>query len=451
MYLPGYIQFNDGSSSTIGWIAASNLVAKAWGRKTLYASRLHRWSRVYLADFEDLPKNDMGSWNTSVLMTDEDLKQDIQTHLQSLGPFVSAMDIVRFLDTPMMKACLKCHKGILEHMAQQWMRMMGYRWRKEKKGQYSDGHKRNNVVDYQQNTPKPYAKGDGVSVMVADFVSADYGWLRSPGGETSAYGYFTNDDMLAQVSDAMDILWQHYPADNHIFVFDNAKTHSKHAEDSLLACRMPKGTSRPDANWGLRVNKWDEAGNLVYTRGGKVNKVFKHMGNATFNNKPQPLYFPNNHPTHPSLFKGMAVILEECGYDNVHDLCTQCPEFKCPSGATDCCCRCLLFSQPDFINVDSLLEAHCLNFIEMCWGFAKQLYCKLLPSSAVEDVEHNMVNSLESIPITSIFANRSLWYMDGYCHGLNGKEAAWAMKKYHRHCQIPTDASLEVIQELMQQ
>ncbi|KAF9505209.1 hypothetical protein BS47DRAFT_1334384 [Hydnum rufescens UP504] len=193
------------------------------------------------------------------------------------------------------------------------------------------------------------------------------------------------------------------------------------------------------------------------------------MGDATFNNKPQPLYFPNNHPTHPGLFKGMAVILEECGYDNVRDLCAQCPEFKCPSGAMDCCCRRLLFSQPDFINVNSLLEAHCaergftviflpkfhceLNFIEMCWGFAKRLYRELPPSSAVEDIERNMVNSLESIPITSMrrFANRSLRYMDGYRHGLNGKEAAWAMKKYRGHCQIPADASLEVIQELMQQ
>jgi hypothetical protein len=29
---------------------------------------------------------------------------------------------------------------------------------------------------------KPYAKGEGHSLMVADFVSADYGFLRSPDG-----------------------------------------------------------------------------------------------------------------------------------------------------------------------------------------------------------------------------------------------------------------------------
>jgi hypothetical protein len=47
------------------------------------------------------------------------------------------------------------------------------------------------------------------------------------------------------------------------------------------------------------------------------------------------------------------------------------------------------------------------------------------------------------------FANWVLHYMDAYHHGLNGKEAAWAAKKYHGHCQIPTDATHEVLQELM--
>jgi hypothetical protein len=27
--------------------------------------------------------------------------------------------------------------------------------------------------------------------------------------------------------------------------------------------------------------------------------------------------------------------------------------------------------------------------------------------------------------------------MDGYQRGLNGKQAAWANKKYHGHCMLP--------------
>ena len=44
--------------------------------------------------------------------------------------------------------------------------------------------------------------------MVADFVSADYGWLQSPNGKEHMHvlfkagkaqdGYFTNDDIVAQ-------------------------------------------------------------------------------------------------------------------------------------------------------------------------------------------------------------------------------------------------------------
>lgn len=52
----------------------------------------------------------------------------------------------------------------------------------------------------------PRTKGDGASLMVADFVSAEYGWLRSPDGKESAQvlfevgknrdGYFTVQDIL---------------------------------------------------------------------------------------------------------------------------------------------------------------------------------------------------------------------------------------------------------------
>jgi len=40
---------------------------------------------------------------------------------------------------------------------------------------------------YHKDTPaKPYAKGEGASFMVADFVSTKFGWLCSPDGTRSA-------------------------------------------------------------------------------------------------------------------------------------------------------------------------------------------------------------------------------------------------------------------------
>ena len=36
----------------------------------------------------------------------------------------------------------------------------------------------------------PYAKGEGVSLMVTDFISANYGWLHSPYGNQQAQVLF---------------------------------------------------------------------------------------------------------------------------------------------------------------------------------------------------------------------------------------------------------------------
>ncbi len=88
--------------------------------------------------------------------------------------------------------------------------------------------------------------------MVADFVSPDYGWLRSPDGTLEArvlfkagktrQGYFTNDNILKQTGIVMDILEKHFPKEDHVLVFDNATTHLKRADDTLSAQKMPKNS-----------------------------------------------------------------------------------------------------------------------------------------------------------------------------------------------------------------
>ncbi|KIM76321.1 hypothetical protein PILCRDRAFT_12915 [Piloderma croceum F 1598] len=69
-------------------------------------------------------------------------------------------------------------------------------------------------------------KGEGISQMVADMVSADYGWLHLHDGKHEAQvffkagknqeGYFTNDDILEQTNKAMDILEKDYPDEDVI-------------------------------------------------------------------------------------------------------------------------------------------------------------------------------------------------------------------------------------------
>jgi hypothetical protein len=98
---------------------------------------------------------------------------------------------------------------------------------------------------HKNTSATPYAKGEGASLMVADFVSADHGWLQSPDGKESARvlfkvgksrdGYFSNEEILAQCQKAMDIVQASWPNEDHMFVFDNATTHLKRPDGSLSA------------------------------------------------------------------------------------------------------------------------------------------------------------------------------------------------------------------------
>jgi hypothetical protein len=205
--------------------------------------------------------------------------------------------------------------------------------------------------------------------MVADLVSADYGWLQFPDGKEEAWvlfkagknrkGYFTSDNILKQANKAMDILQKHYPNEDHVLVFDNTTTHRKRADGALSARNMPKFTSKMENNWGVEVNVWNENGKPVYGSDGKILKMKIQMEDAMFaDSTKQVLYFEPGHPK-AGLFKGMAVILEERGLIDESKLRAQCKNFKCPPGQSSCCCWRVLYNQPDFVQVESLLETTC--------------------------------------------------------------------------------------------
>jgi hypothetical protein len=99
----------------------------------------------------------------------------------------------------------------------------------------------------------------------------------------------------------------------------------------------------------------------------------------------------------------------------------ECKGLTCLQGdplATQCCCRGMLYMQPDFIMERSELEAKCaengiqvlflpkfhceLNPIEQCWGFAKRVYQMRPPSTKEEDLRNNMLMSLNAVPLLSI-------------------------------------------------
>ncbi|KDQ49169.1 hypothetical protein JAAARDRAFT_143792 [Jaapia argillacea MUCL 33604] len=387
----------------LGWIASSLRTAQVHQKSTHTAKNIRKWTRSFIEDREDLPVNLYGAWNAS-LLDKGDLAKEIHLHLQGIRKYVRALDIVHFLDNPDIQKKYSLKRTISLATAKRWMFMMDYRWSKGPSGQYVDGHEREDVVAYRQtkflptmaelawnvrvwkdgleeiseNEPwprncrtviwwhdestfyandcrkvywshkdekaVPRAKGEGASLMVADFVSADYGWLRF-GDEAarvlfkagaSRDGYFTNDDILTHATAAMDILDCHLPDKRHVFVFDNATTHLKRADDALSARKMPKFPTQPqNPYFGVEVNVLGENGKPVYGLDGKILKKKVPMGDATLlDGSPQSLYFPAGH-LRAGVFKGMANLLEERGFPGTL-LSTFIPYIRVYPGCTDC-------------------------------------------------------------------------------------------------------------------
>lgn len=479
------------------WTAAAIETAVGRGKKPGHSRLLRAWTKAYIRNRNNLPTNPYGAWSKSHL-DEDDLSLELQIHLRSLGKYVSAMDIVHYLDRPEIKVRLKMSKTISLATAKRWMAKMGYVWVANNKGQYVDGHERDDVVAYRKevflpawfriaertrswggehmdeeilvrlpgcgrtiivwfhdesifyandrrkshwkgptDTPKPEPKGEGASLMVSDFVSADFGWLRSPPGiepverarillkpGKSRDGYQTNEDVVAQAEKAMNLLTKWYPQYDHIFVYDNATIHTKRPVSAPSARKAPKNTPKGAKNWGPKVPVRDNNGKVVMD-GEKVREEMIRMADGTHNGAPQSLYYATDHPEHSGKFKGMAKILEERGYGDMSKVPYECKSFKCDATKPRCCCRRMLYNEPDFANGKSHLEEvceargftvlflpkfHCeLNFIEQCWGHAKRVYRLNPPSSKEADLERNLLASLDAVDVTHM--RRSVFYL----------------------------------------
>jgi hypothetical protein len=194
---------------------------------------------------------------------------------------------------------------------------------------------------------------------------------------------------------------------------------------------------------------------------------------------PQSFYFPDDHPLYPGWFKGMEQIIRERGLWPANGLRCECPGFKCGGVQREgqpqpnCCCRRILFAQPDFTSQRPQLQEyiesrghlcdfypkyHCeLNFIEQYWGAAKLRYRVAGRARTLDSMEQKMLKSLNDIPLEQIqryvfsflffsglkylhrFADRSARFISAYRQGLSGAQAIWANQKYHGHRVLPPD------------
>jgi hypothetical protein len=83
------------------WKAAAEDARNAVVRKPHYARLLKEWARDFISDSRELPRINHGG-SIKSLIDDEDIAQDIKIHLQGIGKYIKAEDIVRFCGTPEM-------------------------------------------------------------------------------------------------------------------------------------------------------------------------------------------------------------------------------------------------------------------------------------------------------------------------------------------------------------
>jgi hypothetical protein len=139
------------------WMAAS--LDTAWESEcgVWFAWQLQEWSCAFIEEAENLLLNVYGTWNKSWL-NNKDLRQETFTHLQGIGKYIAAIDIVQYMACPDVQKCHGMKRGISEHTARNWLNRLGYCWTLKLSGQYVDGHEHKDVVHYRQNVFLPWWK-----------------------------------------------------------------------------------------------------------------------------------------------------------------------------------------------------------------------------------------------------------------------------------------------------
>ncbi|KAG2158774.1 uncharacterized protein EDB93DRAFT_1064563, partial [Suillus bovinus] len=160
-------------------------------------------------------------------------------------------------------------------------------------------HDRRQMKWDHKDTKQPETKGEGPSLMVSGMLTEEWGELRHGNSESQVLfkpgknrdGYFTNDDLVKQVDNAIDIFEENtHSFKRALFLFDNAMSHQKWAPDAPSARKMVKN---PKLGWTCHPN------------GPKMRNTTLQDGTQ------QNLYFPDDHLTMPGWFKGMQAILDE--------------------------------------------------------------------------------------------------------------------------------------------
>ena len=254
--------------------------------------------------------------------------------------------------------------------------------------------------------------------MVSDFIDEVSGFVRSDSREArvqlelSKDGYFNNDHLLTQVEHTITIFEEIHPNNQALFLFDNAPSHKKMADDALNVERM-------------NVNP------------GGMQPV---MRSTVWNGNVQSMVYPNGTP------KGMKAVLEERG---VNTKGMKAPQLKEK-----------LKSYSDFQNPKTLLEDliesrghlcvfypkyHCeLSPIELVWCHAKR-HTRAYANGSIVRLRTMVPEGLDGVTTEQIkkFFRLCRQYEHIYREGYLGKEVEQQIKKYKSHRRVSINASTQ--------
>jgi hypothetical protein len=78
------------------WGKKADIITKSAGKGAWISRQLRQWTIAFMKDSANLPNAEYGKFTESIL-DDEDLAQEIHMHLQSLGPYICAQDVVNYM------------------------------------------------------------------------------------------------------------------------------------------------------------------------------------------------------------------------------------------------------------------------------------------------------------------------------------------------------------------
>lgn len=407
-----FLRYYKSQSMQKSWLEASELAAVGAGRGPYLARQLRTWVVQYVASKTltlILPVQFKRS-----MVNDEDIKNEIKIYLQAQGKWIKVAHIIQFFQQEEIKQKYGLTKVISERSACRWMHEMVYRYGKERKGQYEDGHEREDVVKYRKElflkqwdevesrmllhdrdgkvvqtpklpnfphtlrveqvahdestfyahdqrkvrwipegeSPTPAKKGDGISLMVSDFCTPSLGWLCSPDGSREARILFKAGKNHDGWFDSEDILQQ---TDLAIDLFEENFPLGNVIGLFCFDNAPSHQKHAPDALSACRMPK----GTKFWPENPPANYIRMRPGKLP-NGTPQNFWYPDDHPNKgvAGKFKGMKIIPQEREKwpNTTPELKAECDSFNGPPGRTDCCTQRLLWSQPDFANQKCALQ-----------------------------------------------------------------------------------------------